>query len=105
MVDLQWDMHLLDLHAGALPPRLLRGVVDRTSTAELEPRLVAHVESARGARVVLDCVELDTIDEDGLAMLERVMQRTGKRLQLINLGTECALDLRAHPLTPALELL
>jgi hypothetical protein len=104
VLDLQWDMHLLDLHAGALPPRALRGVVDGRAVPELEPRLLDHASRATGAQAVIDCAELDAIDGDGVAMLERVATRSGKRLRLIHLSPACARRLRDDPAVTALDL-
>jgi anti-anti-sigma regulatory factor len=104
VLEQQWDMHLLDLHAGALPPRSLRGTVDAAAAADLEPRLLDHARSGRGTHVEFDCSELESIDRAGAAMLVRVGRRSGKVLRLTHLSADCALALRAEPAAAALEL-
>jgi hypothetical protein len=104
VLEQQWDMHLLDLHAGALPPRSLRGTVDATVVRELEPRLLDHARSGRGSHVEFDCTELESIDRAGVAMLARVGRRSGKVLRLTHLSAGCALALRAEPAAAELEL-
>lgn len=104
VLEQQWDMHLLDLHAGSLPPRSLRESVDATVVAELEPRLLDHARSVRGTHVEFDCSELDAIDSAGAAMLARVGRRSGKVLRLTHLSADCALMLRHEPAASELEL-
>lgn len=104
MLEQQWDMHLLDLHAGALPPRSLRGIVDATTARDIEARLLDHARSGRGTHVEFDCTELVSIDGAGAAMLARVGRRSGKILRLTHLSADCALALRAEPAAAELEL-
>lgn len=104
VLEQQWDMHLLDLHAGALPPRSLRGTVDATTVSEVEPRLLDHARRGRGTHVEFDCTELVAIDDAGAAMLVRVGRRSGKILRLTHLSADCALALRAEPAAAELEL-